>query len=158
MKKICLSWFTFFCTTLNCVCLSIPREISGTERRITMLLLPAQRNSPGELHKLLFKPMRHVVWEEKSLELLGRLGVEGRARAVHARYTSSYHDQDESWPPLQIVGTFSKVTHRRTRPPHHGYHSWYLLFTWQEVNMFRRFPFGISTLQSLYLSQSYNQK
>ena len=40
-------------------------------------------------------------------------------------YTSSYPEQDESCPLQEALGTFSKDTRRRTRPPHHQYHSCY---------------------------------
>ena len=43
-------------------------------------------------------------------------------KAVHAHYTSGYRGQEESCPPLEHCW---KVMHWRTRPPHHGYHSWY---------------------------------
>ena len=47
-----------------CVCLSVPPEISGTRGRITMLLTPSWRASPGELHKLLFEPTLCAFWEK----------------------------------------------------------------------------------------------
>ena len=54
--------------------------------------------------------MQCMVWEEKSLELLGRLRVQGRARVVHARCTSSYLVRMNLAHHLNTVGTFSKVT------------------------------------------------
>ena len=46
------------------VCVSVPPEISDTGGRITTLLTLSWRASPGELHKLLFKSIRHAVWEK----------------------------------------------------------------------------------------------
>ena len=81
----CIISYIYARSVCVCVCVSVHLEISGTERRVTTLLSPAEKDSPGELHKLLFKPIRCVVREEKSLELFGRLCVEGPARTLHFR-------------------------------------------------------------------------
>ena len=59
------------------------------------------------MHKLLFEPIRHVVPEEKTLELFGRLGVGACAYMLHflvtlGRMNLAHH--------LNAVGAFSKVT------------------------------------------------
>ena len=90
-----------------CVCLSVPHEISGMERRITTLLSPAQRDPPGELHELLFEPIWHVVREEKCLELFNRLHVGGRTRTLYFLVTLGRMNLAHRW---NAIGTFSKVT------------------------------------------------
>ena len=55
-------------TRILCVCLSVcvfvPPKISRMGGRITTLLTPSWRASPGELHKLLFLPTRRAVREK----------------------------------------------------------------------------------------------
>ena len=50
--------------------------------RIATLLTPSGRASPGELYKLLFKPIQYVVLEKKPLEVFRQLCAESRARTV----------------------------------------------------------------------------
>ena len=95
-----------------CVCLSVylsvrPREISRTEHRIAALLSPAQRDPSGELHKLLFEPIRRVVREEKCLELFDWLRDGARARTLHFPVTLGRINLAHR---LNAIGAFSKVT------------------------------------------------
>ena len=65
-----------------CVCLSVQPEISGMERHIATLLTPFWTAPPGELHKLLLKPIWCAVQEKKRLEVFRQLLAESRACTV----------------------------------------------------------------------------
>ena len=86
-----------------CVCVCVQPEISGTGGHITTLLTSSWRASPCELHKLLFEPVRHAVWENKPLEVFSQLHAE--FPCTH-RYTSGYLGQDEFCPLLDLRWNF----------------------------------------------------
>ena len=125
------------------VCVFVQPEISGMGGRIAMLLTPSWRVSPGELYKLLFKPIQHAVREKKPLEVFSQLRAESRARTVTFPVTL---DRINLAHYNKAFGTFSKGVCWRTRPPHHGYHSCYcFLREWAILyydNFFAHFIFG----------------
>ena len=91
-----------------CVCVSVQPEISRTGGRIAMLLTPSSRASPGELHKLLFKPIRRAVQEKKPLKFFCQLRTESHARTVTLPVTLGRMNLAHY---KKGVGTFSKGMH-----------------------------------------------
>ena len=83
----------------QCVCVSVQPEISGMGGRIAMLFIPSWRALPGKLHKLLFKPIRRMVWKKKPLQVFRQLHAE--FPCTHC-YISGYSGQDESYPLLDL--------------------------------------------------------
>ena len=65
-----------------CVCASVSPEISGMGGCITTLFMPPWRALTDELHKLLFEPTQHVVWEKKASERFHQLLAQSRARPI----------------------------------------------------------------------------
>ena len=64
------------------VCVSVQPEISGMGGGIAMPLAPSWRALPGELHKLLFEPIRSVVREKKPLQIFCQLRAESHTCTV----------------------------------------------------------------------------
>ena len=98
-----------------CVRLTVPPEMSGTEGCIATLLTPSWRASPGELHKLLFKPIWNAVREKKRLESFRQLCAQSPACTVTLlvalRRMKLAHCN-------KVVRTFSKSMGLRTCRPH----------------------------------------
>ena len=99
-----------------CVCVSVQPEISRMGGHIITLLTPSWRPSPGELHKLLFKPIRRAVGEKKPLEVFHQLHAEFHARTITfpvtlGRMYLMYYNK--------AFGPFSKATSWKTCRPHH---------------------------------------
>ena len=76
---VCVSVSVCLCL---CVCVSVWPDISGTGGRIATLFTPSWRALPGELHKLLFGPRQHTVWEKKPLEAFCQLRAQSCACTV----------------------------------------------------------------------------
>ena len=100
------------------VCLSVPPQISGTGGRIATLLnrledlrLASCTNCFSSLYNVWFR-------KKKPLDVFRQLRAESLARAVTLLVTLGMMNLDHY---NKAVGTFSKDTRSRTRPPYHGY-------------------------------------
>ena len=89
-----------------CVCLSVQPEISETGGHIAALLTTSWRALPGELHKLLFEPIRCVVRENKPLKFFASYSPNSRACTVKLQVTLGTMNLAHY---LTSAGTFSKV-------------------------------------------------